>query len=134
MAIYTYQCGGCGALGEVWQSISSYYIRPNRPSCCGQEMERYLTAPLVAVDHVPFVSPIDGTVINSKSARREHMIKHGVVPTDEIMPDIHRNRKAMLQSFKADIKEDIFKAEAMVAQGYKPSLDVGTLDNVIPAS
>jgi hypothetical protein len=41
-------------------------------------------APAIRDDIAPFVSPIDGSVINSQSALREHMGKHGVVHTHEV--------------------------------------------------
>jgi hypothetical protein len=42
-------------------------------------------APAIRDDIAPFVSPIDGTVISSQSALREHMGKHGVVHTHEVV-------------------------------------------------
>jgi hypothetical protein len=41
-------------------------------------------APAVHDDIAPFVSPIDGTVVASRSQLRDHMGKHGVVPLDEV--------------------------------------------------
>jgi hypothetical protein len=36
-------------------------------------------APAVRDDIQPFVSPIDGSIVNSQSALREHMDQHGVI-------------------------------------------------------
>jgi hypothetical protein len=41
-------------------------------------------APAVHDDIEPFVSPIDGTVVASRSRLREHMGRHDVVPYDEV--------------------------------------------------
>jgi hypothetical protein len=41
-------------------------------------------APAVRDDIEPFVSPIDGTVVGSRSALRDHMGQHDVVPYDEV--------------------------------------------------
>jgi hypothetical protein len=48
------------------------------------DRERVSDAPAVRDDITPFVSPIDGTVVASRSALREHMGKHDVVPFDEV--------------------------------------------------
>jgi hypothetical protein len=41
-------------------------------------------APYVRDDISPFVSPIDGSVVSSQSALRDHMGRHGVVHYDEV--------------------------------------------------
>lgn len=41
-------------------------------------------APAVRDDIEPFISPIDGSVVASRSALRDHMGKHDVVPYDEV--------------------------------------------------
>jgi hypothetical protein len=40
-------------------------------------------APAVRDDIVPFISPIDGSIINSQSALRDHMGQHGVIPHED---------------------------------------------------
>ena len=121
MAIYPYRCTKCGEEEEVVQSISSYRHCPNIPLHCGFSMERKLTPPMMAVDlQNPYVSPIDGTVITSRSEQRAHMQKHGVVFTDDIAPDVERNRKAMQQKAIKDLKEDLITATHMVEAGHRP--------------
>lgn len=46
--------------------------------------EREERGPFIRGDIEPFVSPIDGTVIGSRSDLRSHMRKHDVVPTAEV--------------------------------------------------
>lgn len=107
----------------MYQSIASYSHSPIVPICeCGKTMQRHFTPIMVAVDIAPYRSMIDGTIVNSKSAERYHMQKHGVVHTDEIMPDVQRNKKRMLESFKADVKADIVDAILRVEQGQKPNV------------
>lgn len=126
MAIYTYRCKGCGKDEEVWQLISEYCAAPRVPYCdCAADgiergMERYLTPIQISGDMQAFVSPIDGTVVNGRAGRREHMLRHNVVPTDEIMPDIIRNRKQFLADTKKGVRDDIQKSIAMVNEGYVP--------------
>ena len=141
MAIYTYRCVGCDAKAEVVQSIKAYCEAPNVPVCadCGGEpMERYLTAPLITFDQQPwdaFVSPIDGTLIDSRSKRNEHMVAHGVVPFEEIKPDFQRNReriqKEQKEKLKADIVEGIQRAEAGAFE--KPAVAEEGYDPITPA-
>jgi hypothetical protein len=48
------------------------------------QRERLHLAPEVHDDIAPFVSPIDGTVVASRSQLRDHMGRYDVVPTDEV--------------------------------------------------
>jgi hypothetical protein len=41
-------------------------------------------APAIIADTPPFVSPIDGSVVNGRAALRDHCARHGVVPTAEL--------------------------------------------------
>lgn len=132
MAIYTYRCVECDRREEVVQSISSYSVKPNVPECHGK-MERYLTSVMVSFDVAPwgaFISPIDGEVIDSKTKRNEHMAKHGVVPFEEVAPDIARNRKRIEEQAVADIKADLVEATHKVEQGYKPRVE--SVEAIIP--
>jgi hypothetical protein len=124
----------CGADAEVVQSIKSYSNAPLIPDCgeCGEPMARHFTPLMMSMDFEPFVSTIDGTIINSRSARREHMLKHGVVQADEIAQDIPRYRQRILDDMKKDAKKDIAESLMMVEQGYKPRID--SIDNIIPGA
>lgn len=105
------------------------------PDCsgCNLRMERFFTAPLISFDIAPwgaFTSPIDGEVIDSRRKQNEHMARHGVVPFDEIAPDIERNRKVIQQEAKKGLKEAVVEATRAVKQGYKPQVE--SIDNIIP--
>lgn len=41
-------------------------------------------APAIIADTPPFVSPIDGSVVDGRAALREHCRRHDVVPTAEL--------------------------------------------------
>lgn len=122
MALYPYRCKKCDSEELVVQTIKSYSESPSVPICCETMMQRVITAPMLAVDIAPYRSMIDGSIVNSRSEEREHMRKHGVVHTDEIMPDVERNRKRMLESFKEGVKDDIADAILRVEQGQKPNI------------
>lgn len=133
MAIYPYKCDKCGKEQEVVQSIASYSKQPLVPRCCSEAMRRVMTSPLVTFDTAPwgaYVSPIDGSVIDSRSKRDEHMARHGVVPFDEIAPDVERNRKRLEKEAFADMKKEVVEATARVESGYKP--EVASIDQIVP--
>jgi hypothetical protein len=96
-------------------------------------MERYFTPPLITFDTAPwagYVSPIDGELIDSRSKRNEHMAKYGVVPFDEIAPDVERNKQRRLADAKAGLTEAVVEATNKVEAGYKPQIE--TIDKIIP--
>ena len=131
MAIYPYKCVGCGHEQEVYQSIASYSVTPNRPICCGQPMERKITLVLAAVDRQQaYVSPLDGSVIDSREKERQHMSKHGVVHFDEIAPDFERNKKRRLAETKVSLKQDLIESVHKVEAGYRPQVE--TVDHIVP--
>jgi hypothetical protein len=49
-----------------------------------REGESMREAPAVHDDIQPFRSPIDGSLVTSRSQLRDHMGQHGVVPYDEV--------------------------------------------------
>lgn len=121
MALYPYRCDGCGATDTVYQSIKGYSQAPIKPECCGNSMVRVITVPMIATDiQVPFQSTIDGTIISSKSQQREHMVKHGVVPFDDMASDFTRNKKAIQVAAVSGLKEAVIEAVGRVEAGEKP--------------
>lgn len=76
MPIYTVRCVCCDATQDIYRSLKEF---DDLPEHCGQRVERVITAPYVAPDIQPFRSIVDGSVINSRSDRREHMKKHKLI-------------------------------------------------------
>lgn len=64
----------------------------------------------------PFKSPVDGTVISSKSERDAHMKKHGLAMDSDFKNQKPPDRKPS----KKQIERDFADAAQMVNQGYKP--------------
>lgn len=87
-------------------------------------MHRHFTVPMVAPDYAPFVSHVDGSVINSRSAQREHMARHNLMLHDDVAADLPAKRRAVLEAGFAGLKDDINEAMIMVEQGYKPETAV----------
>lgn len=137
MATYPYFCQECGKEEEVVQSISSYCKAPIRPSCCGAVMERKMTLPMVQMDMpnwAGYISPIDGTFIDSRSKEREHKEQHGVVHLHEVEGHAEAKRKERAAQAKKELKQDLVEAAFKVEAGYKPQLEsVGENDSVLPA-
>lgn len=83
-------------------------------------MQRVFTVPMMAADYQPFISHLDGSVINSRSQQREHMAKHGVVLYDDFVSELPAKRAAVAAGMVAEVKQDIHDAMTKVGQGYKP--------------
>jgi hypothetical protein len=90
-------------------------------------MHRHYTPPMLAPDYQPFVSHVDGSVINSRSAHREHMARHNLVLHDDVAADLPAKRRAVIEAGFADIKDDVHEAIMKVEQGYKPEVAVATV-------
>lgn len=73
MPIYVVSCPTCGHHDEIYRTFDRY---DDLPECCGEPMHRVVCAPMVHGDIEPYVSAIDGRVINSRSAHREHLKAH----------------------------------------------------------
>ena len=73
MPLYEIQCPHCGHHDEIYRSFDTM---DDLPEHCGEPMRRVICAPLVYGDIQPYVSQIDGRVINSRSAHREHLKAH----------------------------------------------------------
>lgn len=76
MPLYEVACPMCGKHEEIYRSFADYQATPE---CCGQPMKRVICAPMVSPDIQPYRSMIDGRIINSRSAHREHLRAHGCI-------------------------------------------------------
>lgn len=76
MPIYHIGCQHCGTEDDVYRTVDRY---DDLPVCCGEKMQRLVTAPYVIADIQPYQSMIDGRMITSRSAHREHLKAHGCI-------------------------------------------------------
>ena len=76
MPIYAAHCNQCGKDEDFYRTVANYQ---DIPFCCGIQMERRICAPQVIKDIDPYVSMIDGTVINSRSQHRDHLRANGCI-------------------------------------------------------
>ena len=76
MPIYPAKCDTCNKTVEEVRPISRC---DDHPICCNKQMHRVFTPLYVIEDTKPYRSPIDGKVISTKSAHRNHLKEHNVI-------------------------------------------------------
>jgi hypothetical protein len=76
MPIYLIACATCGAERDIYRAFKDY---DDLPACCGEKMQRKVTAPYVRGDIQPYQSMATGEVINSRSAHKAHLKAHKLV-------------------------------------------------------
>lgn len=105
MPIYPCKCKSCGKTDEVFLRMSDC---ENLPNCCGAKMARVFTPPYVVEDMKPYISPIDRSIVSSRKAHRDHMVKHDVIEAgnEKMRP------KKRIEPDSKDIIADIHKAYA----------------------
>ena len=77
MPVYVHKCDKCHEVKEDFRKVADY--DRNFPECCGDPMPRVLCAPAVMTDLEPYRSPVDGTIINSRSDHRNHLRQHKLI-------------------------------------------------------
>lgn len=76
MPLYQVKCPMCDREEEIYRSFADYQATPE---CCGQPMRRVFCPPMVHGDIQPYLSMIDGRVINSRSEHRAHLKQHNCI-------------------------------------------------------
>lgn len=76
MPVYEIQCTKCGKHEDVYRRIADY---DDLPDCCGEKMQRCLSAPSVIPDIQPYKSMATGEMITSRSQHRNHLKERGLV-------------------------------------------------------
>lgn len=74
----------------------------------GTHFEDAPSGPMVMRDLEPYRSPLDGSMVTSRSQHRAHMRQHGVIEMGNEMPRMRRN-DAPMPSVGADIKRAMGK-------------------------
>ena len=130
--IYTYE-GCCSA--RVWERtcrLAEYESDPSfKCPTCGKALRRVLTAPRFLNNTKPFeafVSPVDGSVIESKRALREHNKRNNVVNTHDgydektILGWTGKDfQKPLDDERRVDLYDDMKKAVQKLEEGYTPT-------------
>ena len=116
MPIYQYKCD-CGNADEVYSRMAE--IDQNRPSCCGEPMQRVLSAPMVIADIQPYkavaIDKKTGTVpvITSRKEHREFLNRNGFVEVGNEIP------KQKPQAKAPNVREELTKVTHQVMSKYR---------------
>jgi len=125
MPSYDAKCRSCGKLSTYLSTVEERYSIP--PCHCGGDRSKIiLTAPkgFVKGNFAPFKSPVDGSIISTDRALREHNTRNSVVSIHEgydeakvLAGDFGRKEvKPDKKELANDIGESIYKLN----QGYVP--------------
>ena len=139
--LYVYE-GCCGNTSvERRCRLAQYEADPtfNCPSC-GRLLQQWVTAPrLLSKTKVfqAFRSPVDGTIITSEAALREHNKRNNVVNIHEgyseaaVMDFVNKDfNKPIEEERSKDLAKDLEKSVQMLQEGYTPQ--VAPEDRLIP--
>lgn len=109
MPIYEVKCAKCDRHEDIYRRLSEY---DDLPICCGEKMERVLSAPAVMADISPYRSMATGEMITSRSKHKQHLKERGLV---EIGDQYHAHQKQMDQRKKEKEKAEGVKLRQEIA-------------------
>jgi putative FmdB family regulatory protein len=102
MPLYDVICTKCGKEEEIFRSIKEYN---ELPFCCGQGMQRQLSAPAVHGDEIrEYRSTVTGQTIRSRTEHKQHLKQHNLVelgndmPKPKKMTDVGGRREAIVET------------------------------------
>ncbi len=101
MPVYEYECGCCGKHKDQFAKVEERDI--NKPKCCGNEMERKISAPAVQAEFAPYRSQVTGKMIESRTQHRNMLKATGCV---EIGDQHHAHQKQIEQRKKEQEKKE----------------------------
>jgi len=102
MPIYAMRCGECSKEQDVYRSVSE--MNRDLPECCGVTMSRRICKPYVMVDIPAYRSMIDGSIIESRSAHRNHLKSHGMIEVGNEQPIAPKQVEV-----GKDLKKDLYE-------------------------
>lgn len=129
--IYPYE-SCCGKVRERVCRLAEYEADPSwYCSDCGQQLKRVITAPRAlnnTREFVPFISPVDRTLITSQRALREHNKRNNVVNLhdgydDKAVQNMTKvdYQKPLDAERRVDLASDMRQAVQKLEEGYKPT-------------
>lgn len=124
MPTYTFRCGTCGRVDEVFTSISHYASPAFEPPVCTGDhgvMARYYTTPdpsraldfLVSDAIYDGLKAADGTDISTRAKHRAYMRQHNLTTVDdftETWKQAAREREASMQGIDPTRVHDVLDA------------------------
>jgi hypothetical protein len=130
MPTYEALCNHCATVVEYRCAVVDALRPPWCPECKGAMRKVIRTAPkgFVKGKFEPFKSPVDGTVISTERALRDHNARNNVVNIHDGYPEERVIKGDYMgpppKPDKKDISKDIYEAARMLEQGYKPEIGV----------
>jgi hypothetical protein len=112
MPIYEARCETCGRHEDYHRPVANYM---DTPMCCGQKMQKVLSAPSFIVDIPAYVSPVSGKVINSRAQRRDDLERANARPWEGFEQE---QKEAKRRESYDEAKQDK-KLEAAAIEAYK---------------
>lgn len=129
--IYPYE-SCCGKVRERICRLAEYEADSSY-SCpdCGRQLKRVITAPRAlnnTREFVPFISPVDRTLITSQRALREHNKRNNVQNLHDGYDEKAVQNMTKVDHFapleaerRSDLADDMRKAVQKLEEGYKPA-------------
>lgn len=78
MPLYETKCDDCGRKSPIWRRVADRDSLPNCDVCDGI-LERVISAPYIAPDITPYISPASGKIINSKAQIADDLERTGYI-------------------------------------------------------
>src|SRR4051812_27230138 len=93
MPLYQTKCEDCDWQTPVWRRVAD---RNSLPACekCNGTLMRIISAPFIAPDIPPYISPATGKIINSRPQMEDDLSRSGHIMREPgIEKDIARNKE-----------------------------------------
>ena len=104
MPLYEVKCNTCGKRDEVFRRVAEI---DDMPVCCGEKMERQLSAPQIQPEIQPYKSMATGDIIDSRTKHKRHLKERGLVE----IGDQHEAHQKQLEQRKKEQEKK--QAEAL---------------------
>lgn len=83
MPLYDIECSMCGKRDTMVRCIAE---RDDLPLCCGEKMNRVISAPFIQPDNVCYKSMVTGEMITSRTAHKNHLREHKLIEVGNETP------------------------------------------------
>lgn len=112
MPLYVAECDNCGHRQDYFRKVAEVDDTPQCELCLSSTRNKIVPT-MLAPNYVAFVSPLDGQVVDGRTAFKEHCKKHNVVPFQEVWGDNPQPKATKPEG----IKEAVIEAVQRVEQG-----------------
>jgi putative FmdB family regulatory protein len=140
MPVYEFRCAQ-GHRFDRFLKLANY--SEPQVCACGQGCERLVSAPFVQPDIAPYRSPIDDRWIDSRSQKREDLVRNGCVEWDpgRVSEQQARRRQegerletALEQTFEAEVAQLPARKKEILEQEVRAGATVETVRSTPPTA